>query len=127
MAERQGKVMKILVVDDNGGAQLLVLYFQAIRHEADFVCDSTQVLSKALEMNPDVILLDIGMPVMSGWDVAKQLRTEPRLQKTFISALSAYSDPSDIQRSLESGMDHHFIKPLDLDDFWKVVQGRNGK
>jgi CheY-like chemotaxis protein len=81
--------------------------------------DGAAVLEAALDYRPDVVLLDIGLPGLNGFEVAKQLRQQPALRNAVLVALTGYGQESDRQRSREAGFDHHLVKP---GDFGKVLQ-----
>ena len=66
-----------------------------------------------------MVLLDIGLPGLNGFEVAKQLRQQPALQNTVLVAMTGYGGVSDLQRSFDAGFDHHLVKP---GDFGKVLQ-----
>lgn len=107
---------RILVVDDNvdtvrGMARLLKL----IGHEVRTAHDGHEALKVAREFEPEIILLDIGLPGMDGYTVAARLRQETRCKDTVIVAMSGYGQEEDKRRSKEAGFDHHLIKPLDHD------------
>ena len=72
-------------------------------------------LRVAASYQPDVIVLDIGMPGMDGYEVARRLRAMPRHASTRLIALTGWGQDEDITRSREAGIDHHLVKPPDLD------------
>ena len=113
---------KILVVDDNQDVcEMLKSLLAVTGHVAEMAYDGPHAIKVAQQFLPDIILLDIGLPDMDGWEIAKQLRQMPLFQKTLIFALSGYGEAADHQRSLDAGMNHHFVKPLDLEDLWQVA------
>jgi CheY-like chemotaxis protein len=71
-------------------------------------------MKAALEYRPDVVLLDIGLPLVDGFAVAKRLRQEPALGDVVLVALTGYGQESDRQQSREAGFDHHLVKPVDF-------------
>jgi CheY-like chemotaxis protein len=77
--------------------------------------DGPSALEIALEYRPDVVLLDIGLPEMDGYEVAKRMRQDPALQKAVLVAVTGYGLESDRLRSQEAGFDHHLVKPVDFD------------
>jgi CheY-like chemotaxis protein len=68
-----------------------------------------------VEYQPEVVLLDIGLPEMDGYEVARRFRGDPRLKGVKLIALTGYGQDSDFQRSKEAGFDHHLVKPVDLE------------
>jgi len=110
----QHPLLRVLVVDDNAdSADTMLTSLRIEGHEADVVYDGESAIQRASEFRPDAVLLDIGLPGMSGLDVARVLRTRPETQHALLIALSGYGQAEDRQRSLEAGMDHHLTKPVD--------------
>src|SRR5580700_9878278 len=89
-----------------------------ICHDVRTVYDGSTVLEAALDYRPNVVLLDIGLPGLNGFEVAKQLRRQPALQNAMLVAMTGYGREGDRQRSQEAGFDHHLVKP---GDFGKVL------
>jgi CheY-like chemotaxis protein/two-component sensor histidine kinase len=105
---------RILVVDDNVDAATSVgSLLKMWGHEVQTAYNGPDALSMARTFRPQIVLLDIGMPGMSGYDVAKQLRSEPEFRGVIITALTGYGQPEDRRRSREAGFDHHLTKPPD--------------
>lgn len=115
---------KILVVDDNRqGCDTLTQLFRALGHKAESAYCGKDAIQRAYDFLPDAILLDIGMPDMSGWDVAETLRQDANFRDTKLYALTAYDSQADIQRSYDVGIDYHFVKPiLDMESFWEIMR-----
>jgi CheY-like chemotaxis protein len=106
----------VLVVDDNvDAAQMVVDTLQMLGHEARAVHDGPSALNVATGMKPDVALLDIGLPVMDGYELARRFRETPELRDIRLIALTGYGQASDRARSLEAGFDEHLVKPLRLE------------
>jgi two-component system, chemotaxis family, CheB/CheR fusion protein len=107
-------VKRILVVDDNQDVlELLALELGMEGHEVVTASDGQAALHAAVEFRPDVVLLDLGLPVMDGYEVARQLRQVPELAGIAIVAVTGYGGEQDRQRSREAGIDHHLLKPLE--------------
>jgi CheY-like chemotaxis protein len=70
---------------------------------------------------PDVVLLDIGLPGMSGYDVARELRRRPKFQDLMLVAMTGYGQESDRQRSHAAGFDHHLVKPVSIDTLQELL------
>jgi len=105
---------RILVVDDNvDSAEAMTASLRIEGHHADVAYDGETATEKAKDSELDAVLLDIGLPGLSGLDVARVLRTLPQTQHALLIALSGYGQPEDRQRSLEAGLDHHLTKPVD--------------
>jgi CheY-like chemotaxis protein len=102
------------VVDDNEeGARLLARLLRSFGHEAALAHDGPSALDAAIANPPDVILLDIGLPGMDGFEVARRLRQLDGPGRALLVALTGYGREDDMRRSREAGFDHHLIKPVD--------------
>ena len=119
-AEPTGPSLRVLVVDDNmDAAQSLGLLLEVSGHDVQTAYDGPTTLEVALEFRPNVVLLDIGLPGIDGFEVAKRLRQQPDLSGVVLVALTGYGQVTDKQRSQEAGFNHHLVKPA---DFGKVLQ-----
>ena len=87
------------------------------KHEVRVACNGAAALELAKSYHPDVVLLDIGLPGMSGYQVAKQLRRQPEFAKTVLVAVTGYGQEEDRRRSREAGFNHHLVKPVAPDEF----------
>jgi CheY-like chemotaxis protein/anti-sigma regulatory factor (Ser/Thr protein kinase) len=104
----------ILVVDDNtDAANSLAKLLQMHGHEVQVAYDGPSGIEAAKSFLPDLILLDIGLPGMDGFEVAKHLRQEPGLKEVPLIAVSGYGREEDRQRSRQVGFNHHLVKPVD--------------
>ncbi|HEX4049296.1 MAG TPA: response regulator [Steroidobacteraceae bacterium] len=105
---------RILIVDDNRDAlESLVRLLQLAGHEVHQASDGQQALSLAAEQQPDLVMLDIGMPGMDGYEVARRIRAERWGQPMVLVAVTGWGQDSDRRRSREAGFDSHWVKPLD--------------
>lgn len=121
-APATGGARRILVVDDNrDSAESLGMLLEMLGHEVRVVHDGPSVLQAALTFRPDVVLLDIGLPGMSGYEVARHLRKEGQLGATVLVAVTGWGQDSDRRRSKDAGFDHHLVKPVDLEILKKVL------
>ncbi|HET8748583.1 MAG TPA: response regulator, partial [Ramlibacter sp.] len=112
--------LRVLVVDDNvDAAETLTTFLDMIGAQTRAVYDGPAVVPAALEFRPDVVLLDIGLPGMSGYDVARALRAEPALARAALVALTGWGAEDDRRKAMDAGFDHHLTKPVDLE----VLQG----
>lgn len=108
-------VKKILVVDDNkDAADMLVELLTLTGHQAHAAYTGKQAVTVAAQFDPDIIFLDIGLPDISGYEVATQLRALPNAQRFTLIALTGYGQEHDRQNALASGFDDHFAKPVDF-------------
>lgn len=107
---------RILVVDDNqDAAQGLAMLLEIKGHEVATAHDGPQALERALEFRPTVVLLDIGLPAMDGYQVARELRRQEGGEEMLLVAVTGYGHESDRQRSRDAGFDHHLLKPVGIE------------
>lgn len=113
--DTQGQLFRrILIVDDNVDAALSVeRLLKRWGHDVQTAFNGPQAIEKARAFRPHILLLDIGMPGMSGYEVAKQLRAEHEFESLVITALTGYGQAEDRRRSREAGFNHHLTKPPD--------------
>jgi DNA-binding response OmpR family regulator len=104
---------RVLVVDDNAdAADSLAMLLQVHGDEVRVAYDGEEALFAEQEFKPDVLLLDIGMPKLSGYDVARRVR-DARGSEVLIVAITGWGQEEDRQRARDAGFDHHFTKPVD--------------
>ena len=107
---------RVLVVDDNrDAAEATSVLLELSGHEVKTVGDGSEALASAPIYAPDVVLLDIGLPGMDGYEVAVRLRQMPETRDSCLIALTGYGQPADRARAREAGFDHHLTKPADPD------------
>jgi len=107
--------LRVMVVDDNrDSADSLRMLLTALGNEAQTAYDGQLALELAAEWRPELIVLDIGLPSMSGYEVARRLRAAPGTADAVIVALTGYGSESDRHRSAEAGFDDHLVKPVDM-------------
>ena len=115
--------VRVLIVDDNvDTAQGLSRLLTRAGHETALAHDGTDALSRAREQTPEVIVLDIGLPGMDGFEVVKSLRQEASCAGAIIIAVTGYGQPEDRQRAIEAGFDHHLVKPVDFNELNVLLQ-----
>jgi CheY-like chemotaxis protein len=104
--------MKILIVDDYPGAAFAsCTLYELLGHECHAATTGAQALAALDTFDPDAVLLDLGLPDISGYDVARQIRARPRKQRVFIAALTGWATSDDLVKSLAAGIDLHLLKP----------------
>jgi PAS domain S-box-containing protein len=117
------QVDRALVVDDNlDVAESLVMLLEGLAREIKMVHSGPEALDLARTWQPDVVLADIGMPGMDGYEVARRLRQEPGLTHVFLAAVSGYGKDDDRLRSTEAGFDCHLVKPIDQAALEKLLR-----
>ena len=112
---KAGTPRRVLVVDDNqDAAHALRLLLQTDGHEVMVAADGAAGLALAREHRPDVVLLDIGLPTLSGYEIATRIRADPALKGTVLVAVTGYGQMHDRARASASGFDHHLVKPVEF-------------
>ena len=107
-------VRRILVVDDNrDAARSVATFFELVGHEVQTAADGEQALEVAAGFDPEVVVLDIGLPLLDGYQVARRLREAPATRDSLLLALTGYGQAEDRERAVKAGFDHHFVKPAD--------------
>lgn len=105
---------RVLVVDDNrDAAQSVASFFELSGHDVRTAADGGEALVAADLFAPDVVVLDIGLPVLDGYEVARRLRQTPVGKAALLLALTGYGQREDRQNAEAAGFDHHFVKPAD--------------
>jgi CheY-like chemotaxis protein len=129
-SEKSTWAKSVLVVDDNRDAALtLSMLLSAGGHEVDVAHDGPSALAMAADRRPDVVLLDIGLPNMDGYEVARRLRKDLNLTDALIVAVTGYGQEDDRRRSAEAGFDIHLVKPInpnELDALMQQTRKRDG-
>ena len=118
------KKLTVLVVDDNvPSAQTIGWMLELIGHDYALAHTGQQAIGKARECGPHVILLDIGLPDINGYDVCRELRRDPRFAGTLMIAQTGWGQERDRALAKEAGFDHHLVKPIKLDDLSSLLAG----
>jgi PAS domain S-box-containing protein len=111
--EEQPCFLRILVIDDMPTiTNFMNILLKKLGHEVMIANNGPEGIAKAREFKPDVILCDIGMPGMDGYDVAREIRSDDRLKNIILIALSGYAQPEDLKNSKDVGFDRHLAKPV---------------
>ena len=105
---------RILIVDDNeDSANSLAVFLQLVGNETYTAFDGVEALEKAAALQPDVVLLDIGMPKLNGYEVARRIRAQPWGENLVLVAVTGWGQDEDRRRAHEAGFDCHMVKPID--------------
>ena len=114
---------RVLVVDDGiGAAKMLQLLLSKLGpHEVEIAHDGVTALETAKRFAPDLVLLDIGLPRMDGYEVARQLRDNAEFKSTTLVAVTGYSGAEERQRSADAGFNDHVVKPVDLETLKRLL------
>jgi CheY-like chemotaxis protein len=124
-AADSGPPRRVLIADDN--ADFVETFGALLRGMGHQVCetrDGEQALAAAPAFRPDVAFLDIGLPVMDGYELARRIRSMPELRGIRLIALTGYGQDSDRARSLAAGFDDHLVKPLRLELLEQILESR---
>jgi CheY-like chemotaxis protein len=115
--------LRVLIVDDDRDTtDSTALLLSLSGHEARCANDGPSALATARSWSPDVVLLDLQMPGMDGYEVARRLRHEPGLDEVFIACITGHGQPLHRRRALEVGCDEHLVKPVNPEDLQTLLQ-----
>ncbi len=121
-----GSPCRILVVDDNiDGAESLAMLLRLAGHDVRTAHDGVAALEAAQYQAPEVILLDLSLPRLDGYEVARRLRGSPEMADVYLVAITGFSH-QDGQQTGEAGFDAHMVKPVDFEHLQTVLQNRPG-
>ena len=114
--------LRVLVVDDNvDAAETLGMLMRATGHDVRTAHDGSTALEAALDYQPGVVVLDIGLPGLNGYEVAKRIRQNPILKNVVLVALTGYGQELDRETSLQAGFNHHLVKPARFEQLQKIL------
>jgi CheY-like chemotaxis protein len=117
-------IRRVLIVDDNrDSAETLGLMVELWGHQVRTAHDGPAALEMALADSPEIVLLDIGLPGMNGYEVARRMRGLDGLAGVKLVALTGYGGEADRQRSREAGFDRHLVKPVDPGTLEELLSG----
>jgi signal transduction histidine kinase/CheY-like chemotaxis protein len=117
-----GGNLRVLVVDDNAdAAQMLAALLEVQGHAVSVEYDGRGALARARAEHPDVLLLDIGLPDMDGYELARRLRAQPENAAATLVALTGYGQNQDREEAQQAGFDHYLVKPADLNEVNEVL------
>jgi len=121
-APREHHVARVLMVEDNpDAAESLVMILEILGHHVRVVHNGAVALDAARANVPDIMLVDIGLPGMNGYEVARAVRADPHLKQVVLVALTGYGRPDDKAAAMAAGFDYHLVKPVDLDALGDLV------
>lgn len=116
--------LEFLVIDDNvPSAQTTGLMLEMIGHKVAIGHDGLAAVDMAKKIHPDVMLLDIGLPGLTGYEVCKQLKAMPEFKKTVFIAQTGWGQESDKKQAFDAGFDHHIVKPISFQEFSGLLRG----
>ena len=121
----EGLGHRVLVVDDNrDSAESLALMLRLSGYEVHKAYDGLEAVAIAAKLRPDVILLDIGLPTLNGYDACRRIRAESGTGHPLIVALTGWGQEGDRKRAVEAGFDNHLVKPVNLDVLINLINSR---
>ncbi len=116
------KQIRILLIDDNQDfAFLMKSVIQLLGYNIELAYDGAEGMEKAQEYRPDIILCDIGLPRMNGYEFARNIRENDLLRHSYLIALTGYARPCDIKQSTDSGFNRHLSKPIDATTISEII------
>jgi CheY-like chemotaxis protein len=117
---------RILIADDNRDFALsLAVMLKLMGNVTQTAHDGLEAVEAAAAFHPDVILLDIGMPRLNGYDAARRIRSEPWGKSILMVAITGWGQDEDMRQSHEAGFDHHLVKPVEPATLEKLLANRN--
>ena len=119
---KKSRACRILIVDDNvDAAQVMTTLLELSGHELRQAHDGQSGLQAAMAFRPDVVLLDLGLPGIDGFEVTRRIRQQDALKAVVLVAVTGYGRDTDRQRAQAAGFDYHLVKPVDFDDIEKIL------
>jgi PAS domain S-box-containing protein len=113
---------RILVVDDNrDAARTLAMLLKLSGHETHLAYDGEEAVEASARLQPDIVLLDIGLPKLSGHEVARRIRRQPHGSTMMLVALTGWGQEEDRRKSSEAGFDHHLVKPVNVEALTRLL------
>jgi len=112
-SERLGKVRVLIVDDYPDSAETSAMLLELFGHECRTAVTGQDALAQAASFDPDIVILDIGLPDISGYEVARALRAQARDRPLYLAAVTGWGQPEDRVRALAAGFDLHVLKPTD--------------
>jgi signal transduction histidine kinase len=117
-----GSGLRILVADDNrDAADTMAVLLEVMGHEVRYVHDGEAAVLEATSFEPDVVLLDIGMPKLNGYEACRKIRAQPGTSSMKIIAVTGWGQPEDRLSSEDAGFDHHLVKPVDPVELGELI------
>lgn len=118
---------RVLIIEDNvDAAESLMMLLELLGHEVQVAHDGRAGLEAAHTAVPDIILVDIGLPGMDGYEVARRARQDPLLERTHLVAVTGYGSEDDKRAARAAGFDEHMVKPLDPDALQALISRHAG-
>jgi signal transduction histidine kinase/ActR/RegA family two-component response regulator len=127
-AGADGRKMKVLVVDDNqDAADSLAALLEIDGFDVHAVYDGSAAIAAVAQSQPDMIVMDLGMPGMDGYETARAIRQRPGAERILMLALTGWGQSDARRRTLEAGFDHHLVKPVELEQIIRLAGARHNR
>jgi CheY-like chemotaxis protein len=118
---------RVLVVDDNvDAAESAAMVLRLWSHDVRVAFNGADALALMDEYDPDIVLLDIGLPGITGYELARRIRAQPRFENTVLVAVTGYGQEGDRLRSQHAGFDHHLTKPMHPSKLQEIMATSRG-
>ncbi len=123
LARASSSALQVMVVDDNvDAAEMLAMFVETMGHTVVIEHDSHKALDRLHAFHPDLFLLDIGLPDLDGYELARRIRAIPHVAGALLVAVTGYGDEQARQQASAAGFDHHFVKPLDTEHLIALLE-----
>jgi DNA-binding response OmpR family regulator len=117
--------LRLLLVDDSvDAATLLSMVLEADGYDVRVAHEAKQALEVAAQFKPEIVLLDLGLPGMDGFQLAREMRKQATTANALLVAVTGYGQAADRLRSQEAGFDHHLVKPVSAEEIQRVIASR---
>jgi CheY-like chemotaxis protein len=127
-AGRAATPIRILIADDNAdAADTLTLLLEVMGHQVMRVHDGESAVRAATEFDPELVLLDIGMPRLNGYEACQRIRTLPGGDARVVAALTGWGQPQDVAAARQAGFDRHFTKPIAMSALAQLIDRAQGR
>ncbi len=124
---RPAKKLRLILAEDNPDtAQTMAILLRKLGHEIEVIHDGVRVLEAAQVRKPDVLLLDIGLPGLNGYEIAERVRQDPELNGIPLIAISGYGQPQDLEHSKLAGFQLHLVKPVNFQHLQEALNELSG-
>jgi CheY-like chemotaxis protein len=117
---------RVLIVEDNqDAAEMLAELLEMLGYESRIALEALSALEIAPEFDPDIMLIDIGLPEVNGYELAQKMRAIPQFVSARLMALTGYGREADRQNAMNAGFDEHLVKPVDLERLKSILAGES--
>jgi CheY-like chemotaxis protein len=111
----------LLIEDNDDGREMMTMMLSCYGYEVQSAADGVLGVEAAERFQPDLALVDIGLPGIDGYEVARRLRADPATRDIKLIALTGYGLAEDLRRVMDAGFDRHLVKPVDIEQLMEVI------